>query len=407
MLKQDKKYIFFLCLCLGILVVLQLLTPTPTDWKLSYLKKDKIPYGTSAIYQALPLLFRNKPIIKEVPVYNAVKEEIVKKSNYIIINHSFEPDKLDVQELLNFVKKGNDVFIAANYFSETFCDSLKIMTEVFYNSPLQLSKDSITGKRNFELEKNQKMNLCNGSLKAPKPYNIVSMTNAYFSEWDTLNTIILGELADKKVNFIKIKLNEGNLYLHVTPEVFVNYNFLNDKNAEYASKVFSYLTGDRVIWDEYYKIGKIRNENSLTVILSHPALAMTYYVLIVSALLFILFGIKRKQRIIPIIEPVRNTTLEFVDAISRLYYQQVSHRQLAEKQIAYFLASIRSVFRITTAEYDDLFIRKLSDRSAVPYEQVKGLFKYIDYIKAKGNLHEQELLVLNTMIEEFNRLNKR
>jgi hypothetical protein len=118
-------------------------------------------------------------------------------------------------------------------------------------------------------------------------------------------------------------------------------------------------------------------------------------------------GIKRRQRIIPIIEPLRNTTLDFVDTIGTLYYQQGSHKEIAEKHISYFLSFLRSSFRMITTVYDDVFITRLSERSGIEKDKIKNLFNYISYIKAKQSIHEQELLQLNRMIEDFYKLNKR
>jgi len=141
--------------------------------------------------------------------------------------------------------------------------------------------------------------------------------------------------------------------------------------------------------------------------MSHAPLATAYYLALFSLLAFILIGIKRRQRIIPVIAPVSNTTLDFVSTIGTLYYQQGSHKEISEKQIQYFLAYIRSAFRLTTVDFDEHFIQKLSGLSGIEQTKVKGLINFISYVKAKSQLHEQELLQLNKMIEEFYSLNKR
>jgi hypothetical protein len=407
MLKENRKYIFFLILCMGILVFLQVITPKPVNWKMSYMKKDRIPYGTAALHQVLPFLFPNATITSsELPIYNSLNNKDYNRTNYIFINNEFSPDALDTRELLKFVRKGNTVFISANYASVELKDTLKFKLSSFFDE--ELYANNIVSKKGMYGWQNQvKVNLYNPVLKDTMGYVSKIRDNTYFSSFDTATTTVLGYIGRKRINFIKLPFGKGNFFIHTTPELFTNYNFVDKKRSAYAAKVFSYLPVQQVLWDEYFKSGKIKNTNPLRVIMEHKALSTAYFVLLISVLLFILVGIKRKQRLIPIVEPWRNTTLEFVDTIGTLYYQQGSHKEIAEKQVNYFLSFLRSSFRMITTEYDDVFITRLSERSGIERDKIKNLFNYISYLKAKKNIHEQELLQLNNMIEDFYRLNKR
>jgi hypothetical protein len=407
MLKGNRRYIFFLIICLAVLVVLQVITPKPVNWKVSYMRKDKIPYGTSAIYEMLPFLFPRSSVTDvKVPLYNSLNEKTYNNTNYIIINDQFEPDKLDIRQLLDFVKKGNTVFISSNYSSEELQDTLKYGTTVFFDEHMY-EPDSVSDKNVYGLQQESKINFYNPLLKDTKGYVSKVMENTYFSSFDTAAVTILGNVNGNKINFIKMPFGKGNFFIHTTPEVFINYNFLDERRSVYAAKVFSHLPVQNVLWDEYYKSGKVRDTSPLRVIMDHKALSTAYFVLLFSILIFIVLGIKRRQRIIPIIEPLRNTTLDFVDTIGTLYYQQGSHKEIAEKHISYFLSFLRSSFRMITTVYDDVFITRLSERSGIEKDKIKNLFNYISYIKAKQSIHEQELLQLNRMIEDFYKLNKR
>jgi hypothetical protein len=407
MSKGNRKYIFFLIICLAALVMLQAIAPKPINWKRSYMKKDKIPYGTCALYELLPFLFPSSKVTDaEVPLYNTLSQGKYQHTNYIIINDQFDPDALDIRELLDFVKKGNTAFISANYSSEELQDTLKFKTTVFFDEEQSYGKDSASSKLMYGLEEQAKINLYNPLLKDAKGYGCKVMENTCFSSFDTAAVTVLGNVGNE-VNFIKMPFGKGNFFIHTTPEVFINYNFLDEKRSAYTANVFSYLPVQNVLWDEYYKSGKIKDTNPLRVIMDHKALSTAYFVLLFSIVLFVLLGIKRKQRIIPIIEPLRNTTLDFVDTIGTLYYQQGSHKEITEKQINYFLSFLRSSFRMMTTVYDDIFITKLSERSGIERDKIKNLFNYISYLKAKQDIHEQELLQLNRMIEDFYKLNKR
>jgi hypothetical protein len=120
-----------------------------------------------------------------------------------------------------------------------------------------------------------------------------------------------------------------------------------------------------------------------------------------------IIGAKRKQRIIPVIEPLRNTTLDFVDIVGTLYYQAGNHKNIADKKITFFLEYIRSSFQVKTTLYDDIFIERISNLSGVDKQKVHDLFYYFSDITFKQSITQQQLLKLNKMIEDFYKENKR
>lgn len=407
-MKRNKKPLFFLICCFVILLVLQLITPKPIDWRPTYKRKDKIPYGMNAFYTTLPLLFPNQPIEnKAVSIYNSLINQSYKKTTYVIINQRFSPDKLDVRELLNFVEDGNTVFIASSYFNEVFRDTMKFEVTYFYNTSEWADEDTTQGKKKFDWQECVNLNFYNPLLKREKGYTIATTENSYFYSFDTVHAKVLGNVNRTRANFIKIHFGKGDFFISTSPEAFINYNFVNKENAEYASKVLSYLPQQHIIWDDYYKKGNVREGDALTVIMSKPALATAYHLLIGSVLLFILIGIKRKQRIIPVIEPFKNSTLDFVTTIGTLYYQNGSHKEIAEKQINHFLSFIHGTFRVDISQFDNQMISKVANRSGIEPEKVNRIFTLISLIRSKREINEHELLQLNAMIEDFYKQNRR
>lgn len=409
MFKGSKKYIFILTICFTALILLQILAPKPINWKHTYMKKDKIPFGTEALYAALPSVFPGQEISSETfPLYNTLFEKGRTKTNYIIINSTFEPDKLDSRELLAFAKEGNTVFIAANYFSGKFADTLKIKTDNFYGIAESIQDDSVNLNQFYSAYDTANINFVNPILKRKTNYVYSKgIENTFFNSFDSTKAVILGTNIKNKVNFVQLSWGKGKIILSTVPEVFTNYLFVNEKNYDYVYKALSYLPNQKVIWDEYYKVGNVKTESELRVIFSHPALLTAYYLLIFSLLIFIIIGIKRKQRIIPVLEPLRNTTLDFVDIVGTLYFQTGNHKNIAEKKIIYFLEYIRSAFQIKTNLYDDTFINRITNLSGIDREKIHDLFYYFAEITVKESITQQELLKLNRMIEAFHRENKR
>ena len=409
MKRGNRKYIVALFICFVTLILLQELAPKPIDWKLSYLKKDNIPFGTSALSKTLTTLFPSQIITTiDAPIYNSLKSKELDKCNYIFINQSFEPDKLDTRELLKFVEKGNRVFVAANYFSGKLADTLKIKTDDYFDIKTDVVKDSNLISNLYKPHDTARINFVNPSLKNKQDYVFQKgIANTYFVKFDTSKTIVLGKNANQKINFIEIRQGKGSIYLSTVPETFTNYHFVSLSNNDYACKALSYLPIQQTLWDEYYKVGNGKQESPLKVLFNNPALLTAYYVLLLTTILFMLIEIKRKQRIIPVIEPLRNTTLDFVEIVGTLYFQKGNHKNIADKKILYFLDYIRSTFQVRTNLFDGDFIHRIINLSGIEKNKVIDLFNLISDMSYKQEVNQAELHKLNSMIEMFYKENKR
>jgi hypothetical protein len=141
--------------------------------------------------------------------------------------------------------------------------------------------------------------------------------------------------------------------------------------------------------------------------LQDPALKNAYWVLIVLVLLFMFFEAKRRQRIIPVIAPPRNATLEFAKTVGHLYFHHGDHANLAEKKITYFLDYIRTHLRLPTSQIDDVFLNSVAERAGMPEADVRAVFATVSEVEGQKNLSEDALQRLNRQIEAFYRNSKR
>jgi hypothetical protein len=384
--KKNLKYLVPLIITLTILTVIKIAEPEEIDWTKSFSRKDKTPYGGYIIYDIASDLFpESKLSAKELPIYNVLKNENFYYTNYVFINSDFSPDRLDVEYLLYYVAEGNNVFISAFEISGPLADSLRITT-----SMIIFSQDSMN--INFTLP----------DLITEKGYTYSSSDfDNYFSEYDSTVVQVLGKNENDQVNFLRIKYGEGNFFLNTVPMAFTNYHLLNSRNDDYVYKALSHLPVQNTFWDDYYKIGNKFNASALQYILSQQSLKWAYYIALALVILFILFYGRRKQRIIPAIPPLTNTTVEFVQTVGNLYYQQKDFKNIAEKKISYFLDYIRNKYFIRTSRFDSETIKKISDKSSIPEAKIKSIFREIDKISHSNKIAEEELININYQIEKF------
>ena len=119
-----------------------------------------------------------------------------------------------------------------------------------------------------------------------------------------------------------------------------------------------------------------------------------------------LFEARRKQRIIPIVKPLENTSLEFAKTVGMLYYQTADHKDIAEKKIIYLFDYIRKRFFLQNITYTDTFYQQLAQKSTVGIEQINKLFQQIIAIKTQNSISQEQLLRLNETIDAFYRQTK-
>lgn len=306
------------------------------------------------------------------------------------VNFSFQIDKKSTESILNYVGQGNTAFISSNGFNEILMDSLKFSTDYFYdvNDTLQLyfSKKS-PFKSKYKMEG--------------------GFNGLYFSKFDSTKTIVLGHqkhLGDKEEisNFIAIKYKNGTFFLHTQPAAFSNYHLLKANHAQYVAELLSYIPANKTIhWFlKDQSVSEISN-SPMRYVLKQPALKWAWYFFLIGMLIFMIFNAKRRQRKVPIIIPLKNTTVDFTKTIGNLYFQEGSHNVIIEKKIIFFLEKIRTDFYMETDDLSEDFIKKLHLKSGKKLEIIQMIVRLIKKSRKTYQNTEEDLIALNRAIEEF------
>jgi hypothetical protein len=365
--------------------------PKPLDWDATYKNTDKIPFGTKALFELLPTVMQ-QPSVKSVrmPAYNHLSErKLPTPSNYVFVARYLEFDSNDLRKLMAYARQGNNVFLSAYYFPDTLGKMLG------FRALLRTPKLRDTTLVN---------NFTNPQLHKPGGYNFFHDDGRnYLVTKDPKTTQVLGRNARREPIFIKIAYGKGYFYVHNLPLAFTNFFVLDRQTSDYAFKALSYLPARPTYWDEYQKQGRFNEEQQsiFRYIRSQSALTWAYYVVVVGLLFYAFFAGKRTQRVIPVVEPPRNTSLEFVQTVGRVYYQQGDHNNLGQKMIYYFLAGIRERYGLSTTVLDNEFAETLSRRTGVNLEETRELVQTLQAARRTVTLSEEDVLVLNNAIERF------
>jgi hypothetical protein len=135
--------------------------------------------------------------------------------------------------------------------------------------------------------------------------------------------------------------------------------------------------------------------------LNNTWLRWAFRVGLATMLLFVLFGMKRKQRVIPVIPPLENSTVNFVKTVGNSYFNQHDNKNIALKKISYFLEYVRSNLFLSTNNLDDEFTRLFSNKTGISEEEVSKLTNLIGHIQEVPQVEDQVLLELNRRIDNF------
>jgi hypothetical protein len=221
---------------------------------------------------------------------------------------------------------------------------------------------------------------------------------------DSQYTTILGRDALGRPDLVRFNYKGGGtLYLHFAPMAFTNFFLLHKNNKAYYDNALSYLpsTAEAVIWDDYFRYDRTNNFSALQYIMNNRSLKWAFWLLLLLFALIYGFDSKRKQRIVPVIDPLRNTSLDFVKTIGRLYYQRRDNHNLALKMVVHFQDYVRTRYNLPVTALDEDFVERLSYKTGFPKENLRELAEYIKTLPGKRYVPDGELLDFEKKVKEF------
>jgi hypothetical protein len=363
------------------------------DLRETYQYKDKKPFGGYVAHALLTEIYPDKLINVNKKSFSRFRADTYADSSsfYLSISKNFFCSKADVESILDFVKEGHTFFIAASYIDTFLLD--KVYCRQSNNNWMNMF---------FEFKYSEGQLAVNDSFN----YFYYPFSN-YFSEVDSVTGRVIGRSQGGQPNLIVLFIGNGRLYLHCDPRAFSNYFLLKNDNYVYMKQAFQYLKEKpgNVFWDDFYNKKNYPEDadkkSALSILFQYPELTIAFWILLAMLLLYILFNGKRKQRIIPVIKPVENTSIAFTQAITGLYMAEKDNKTIAAKMITYFNEHIRHRYFLNIHGSGKDFAQLLSKKSGVSFESVQALYNVIEQVQLAEEVSDFELLSLNEQIQQF------
>jgi hypothetical protein len=383
MKKTFKIYAVIFIVVMLILALLEVNKKETTDWRKNFNINEKSPFGLFVFNNEAKDLFKNNLRKTEETPYDYYNQRKKAPHNIIVIEKDL--DKESWKKILDQVSNGSDAMILMSRVSKDISDSIG-----YHSSDISFEEENVLKLTDKEYQ--------NDFIKLDK------FPSGRGFSYIKPKVEVLGKTVEKnnsdQANFIKIGFGKGTIYVHSEPLFLTNYYLLKPGSLKYTQDVFSYLQDRETIWfvDNDTKVSRF----FMRFVLSNPALKYAWWVFLGGLVLFIFFNAKRKQRIVPVLEPLRNTSVDFVKSIGNLYLQEGNFHDMMAKKAQYFLNKIRMDLLIDTQNLDGEFAKKLHLKTGKPIEMIdeaidlirKGQDPYVSVMK-------EDLVRMNKLLDEI------
>lgn len=381
--KTFKTYAVIFIVVMIVLALLEVNKKETTDWRKNFDINEKSPFGLFVFNNEAKDLFENNlKKIEQIP-YEYYSQHKKSPHNIVVIENNI--DRESWNKILTQVSEGSDAFLMVTHMPKEVSDSIG-----YYDSEISFEEENVLKLTDKKFQ--------NDFIKLDK------FPSGRGFSFIKPKVEVLGKTVEKKntdqANFIKVKFGKGYIYAHTEPLFLTNYYLLKPGNVRYAQDVFSYLQDRETLWFVSNKSSESRF--FLRFILSNPPLKYAWWVFLGGLVLFIFFNAKRKQRIVPVTEPLRNTSLDFVKSIGNLYLQEGDFHDMMAKKAQYFLNKVRMDLLIDTRHLDEEFAKKLQLKTGKPIEMIG---KAILLIKKAQNPYasvmKEDLTRINKLLDEI------
>ncbi len=389
-------------LALGFLVIVGLTysemnKPRPVNWRDSFSKNHHIPFGCMVFYEQMQSFFGERWRMNAEATYEWLnRNDSLTGTAYLLINRDLNLDDATNHALYEYAARGNDVLLSSVYPNYGLMDTLGI--HIDWLGYGYFSEDTVSRR------------LVNPRLPRARTQDVEGShyrANYFIDSLTVPGTRVLGvveseEWEHQEINFVRVPVGNGAIYVHLFPYAFTNYTLLREGEEHYAAGVSSYFADAHAIyWDEYEKIGRSEYTTPLYIFFSNRSFQWAYYLVIAGVVMYVLLQGKRKQRAIPVVEPLENQSVNFTRTLGDMYLDGSNNREIVEMKWEHFTEHIRSQLFLSTENLDEAFFRQLSARSNQDISELKAFLNWFNKLRKNDSVSGKELIELDQKIQSF------
>ncbi|NND76881.1 MAG: hypothetical protein HKN39_01700 [Flavobacteriales bacterium] len=417
-MNSATKIVLLVAVAIGLVLLINYFSGPKHSWGENYRTNNTEPFGLEFTLKYVKGLYPEKEFIIPDTSISATLEQWTDTvtSNYLHIGGYLHLDTLERSNLFDYVASGNNAIFILERPNHALMESLNDGSCNYYWDGMGSKFDTIW-KANFvhpELNNTEGVSFMavnsNGPIKRYWNY----FPEQYFC-LDNTSYTKLGTANDTLVNFIRKPHGNGFFYIHSNPILFTNYFVTQKEGADYVRDVFSHMNDGAIIYEdlvyqeEFDLLGDDnrsrdtldRNEGPFRYIMSQESLRWAMYTLLGLLAIYVFFGVRRKQKMIPVALIPENSSIEYVETISELYYQLKGRNKIAQYLFDQYYAFIREHYQLSPGEDRKKFLEKLSLKSDVLEGHLKALEELNEQQIHRTDVTQDDLIQYYKKLEQF------
>ncbi|WP_341228563.1 hypothetical protein [uncultured Arcticibacterium sp.] len=376
------------------------------DKSFSLSKNSFKPYDTKFFYSQLRKdNFRNnyQPLVPENENFNGY----IENNLYVAIAPYYIPEYHEIRRLKDYISSGNVGLISSFNLGAELLDSLFQTNAGSENIDYKFPPILLKSKTGQVWDESLKFFPQNYAYPGHWAINQSDFKNRIDSSNHNVIPILKDDLGN--VQMVRIKIGEGEVYLSNNPLVFSNYFLLHKKNYKFLNQLMTLvdIKNRGVVWDDYYKDFKGNSPSEkkqskvLNTIHKYPSLKIAFYTFIFTVLLFILFYYRRIQKEVEVLPEAKNQTLDFVNVITGLYWNEQNHLLMARKMHAHFLEDLKDKYHFYAKDVSLDNLELLSHKTGRKEHVLMGVLSDMEAVKNGKDLKDTELIKMYQNVQKF------
>lgn len=445
-MKNSSIIFVFLLFIVAIVVAVVYLMPKSYNWHEDFVTHSYQPYGYGMTKEIIEESFEDKFI--EIHQPDQIFElDTFSNSISFTLKENLESNPVGIKHLLDFVAKGNLAVVNFKSLYSPIFDSIfnriynedsvffKVRDSIYWANVDSLSEysdyytdssyysDNIVYPVVFDNNLLGKTKL--DSVSILKNKQVYSFKKAFKDTFQTMPVQFFtaksfnpeirkilyrarGNMVnDNFITELHFKLGEGQIIFNSFTLPIANYSLLKQDGFEYLNSQLDLDTIEHVIWNDasftfnYLDESSLNKQNSpLRYLLKQKAFKYAWYLLLFSTILFLIFNLKRKQRVMPLHLTKQNTTLEYINTLGLLYFNNKDYISIALKLRTYFYYFIKRHYQIT-GQLTDEKIKLLSKFSKISESELIQLRNKLDALDGLVSISDTYLIELYKALQKL------
>lgn len=409
-MRLNRSFVIGIVAFLVLVFITQVRMSPRFVWNPTFMHDDKQPLGCCVMDSLLTASLPNGYTVTDKTLYQLLQEKHSAPRTFMLISPEYEPKKQEVNDMMSLLRRGDNVVLVTKRMYSHYSDSiLGFCVPTFYYSRPDF-KQEFSRRKKYTLrwsgdrQHYHKRDFILDSPMAGGGIEVMSRSlkadTLAASIYDKEDVATNDEVEADTVIYpcvVAINYGKGKLICCTNPLIFTNYGILDSQCRDIIFRVLSQAGNRPIVRTEASSVSPtagITQTSPLTFFLSHPPLRWAIYAAIIGVLLYFVFTARRRQRVIPVVTPPENRSLEFVHLIGSLYHQRHDNTGLVRKKFLYFSETLRREIMadIGNKEDDEYNAAMISAHTGIGAKTVRdNLHELRDVIEFDGNIPDAQM----------------